>query len=643
METESVHPAETYSRGAGGDRGVVLGAVSVVVTAAVVATQVLAHRLGLDPALGAPLVGAAPGSLVRLVLAVAAIGGLAVAVRRRARFGVVLVPVAAALVAGVFGPVYPPHRGMLWTLILLGSAPHEGTLALAWGVAGVVGVGLVAVGLRRPAVRVAEAVHGSARFAERRDLVRAGMLRGSGGIVLGRWEGPGGRGLLRDDSDQHVLITIPPGGGKTTGPVLGTLLGETESSAFVVDPKAELWTLSAGWRRAQGHRCLRFGPSTGEGLPWNVFDEIERGTGEVRVVSILAENLVAYPRGPAAEDHWIASARKLFRGLALHVLYAHPEPSMAAVLDVLHDPRGDSGLDGLFAGMLATEHDPGLGRGWRDSRTGEPTPTHPEVARLARAMLDTPPRERGSIVSTLSAFLSLWGDEVIAASTSRSGFRLGELARRERPVTLYVTLPYQDLERLGPLVRMMLALLTLQVTETRGAAGGVPPARRLLLVLDEFRALGRVLILEQMLAYLRGYGVRAIVVVQDLAQLRQAYSDRESITGNCQLQIYAATQNLDTRLHASRLTGESTVRYRRKSVAPQGLARRTTTSDADARRPLLTEGEIGELPADRLLISKAGVPPVLAFKLPYYEHPELARRARYPAPAAPPLPREDDR
>jgi type IV secretion system protein VirD4 len=191
---------------------------------------------------------------------------------------------------------------------------------------------------------------------------------------------------------------------------------------------------------------------------------------------------------------------------------------------------------------------------------------------------------------------------------------------------------------------MMLALLTLQVTETGGAAGGVPPARRLLLVLDEFRALGRVLILEQMLAYLRGYGVRAIVVVQDLAQLRQAYSDRESITGNCQLQLYAATQNLDTRQHASRLTGEATVRYQRRSVAsPQGLARRTTRSDAEARRPLLTEGEIGELPADRLLISKAGVPPILARKLPYYEHPELARRARFPAPAAPPRPMEDDR
>jgi type IV secretion system protein VirD4 len=252
-------------------------------------------------------------------------------------------------------------------------------------------------------------------------------------------------------------------------------------------------------------------------------------------------------------------------------------------------------------------------------------------------MIDTPERERGSIISTLGAALALWGDEVVAGATSASDFSLRDLALREDPVTLYVTLPYSDLERLGPLVRMMLGVLTLRVT-------GAPPAgpaagRRLLLLLDEFRALGRVLILEQMLAYLRGYGVRAVVVVQDLAQIRQVYSDRESITGNCQLQVFAATQNLTTRQHASRLAGEATVRYRRRSVAaPRAFGRHSTVSDADARRPLLTEGEIGMLPADHLLIFKAGLPPILAGKLPYYEHPELARRAALPTPPSGPAP-----
>lgn len=102
------------------------------------------------------------------------------------------------------------------------------------------------------------------------------------GIVLGRSPRHAGRALLIDDSDHHVLVATPPGGGKTTGPILGTLLTNTRDSAFVLDPKAELWTVSAGWRHYNGHCCLRFAPATGNGLPWNLFDEIPKGHEEIR-------------------------------------------------------------------------------------------------------------------------------------------------------------------------------------------------------------------------------------------------------------------------------------------------------------------------------------------------------------------------
>jgi hypothetical protein len=44
------------------------------------------------------------------------------------------------------------------------------------------------------------------------------------------------------------------------------------------------------------------------------------------------------------------------------------------------------------------------------------------------------------------------------------------------------------------------------------------------------------------------------------------------------------------------------------------------------------------LPADHLLIFKAGLPPILAGKLPFYDHPELARRAALTAPPSGPAP-----
>lgn len=640
--SQTFQPAEILTRPRGTSLAVLLIAASAAVTAAIVLTQLLAHELAALGYQGVPLLAGVPPILLALNLAVCLV--VMVLLLRDPAWrpaAALLVPLCALVVAAYFGPIYPPLRGFEWSLAVLRSRQYWSLLGLPWTwTFTTLALGLVACRLargRRP--EASQVVHGSARLAARSDLAAARLLPkrtlpGSvdprdSGIVLGRSLPGAGRALLIDDSDHHALVVIPPGGGKTTGPVLGTLLTATRDSAFVLDPKAELWTLSAGWRTARGHRCLRFAPATGEGLPWNVFDEIPKGPEEIRLLGILAESLIAYPRGADLESHWVHSARTLFRGLALHTLYTHPRPSMRAVLDLLNHHPDDTGPDGLFTEMTTALHDPELRHGWLHPRTGEPTRTHPEAARVGRAMLATPDRERGSVISTLNTFLALWADELVTDATSRSGFTLADLARRDHPVSLYVTLPYQDLERLGPLVRMMLAVLTLHVTERPKAY-----SRRLLLVLDEFRALGRVPILEEMLAFLRGFGVRALIAVQDLAQIRQAYSERESITGNCQLQLLAATQSPTTREHASRLSGEATVDYRRRSVThTKGFGRQTSYGETQARRPLLTEGEIGTLPDDRLLIIKTGVPPILAEKLPYFRHPELARRAAVPAPA----------
>mgnify|MGYP003628251223 CR=1 FL=1 len=53
---------------------------------------------------------------------------------------------------------------------------------------------------------------------------------------------------------------------------------------------------------------------------------------------------------------------------------------------------------------------------------------------------------------------------------------------------------------------MMIAMLVRHLTENFEARAG---KRKLLLLLDEFTALGKVEILERALAYLAGYGVRA--------------------------------------------------------------------------------------------------------------------------------------
>jgi type IV secretion system protein VirD4 len=456
---------------------------------------------------------------------------------------------------------------------------------------------------------LAETAHGSARWATTSDLRRASLLADQG-VVLGRWPGLPERRIV-DGSDHHILLVMPPGAGKTTGPILSTL-ATNRASCFVLDPKGELFETSSGWRATMGHRVIRFAPTLalleGGAARWNPLDEIERGPGDVAQVTEMARNLISYPAETTGEGHWIAGARSLFVLLSLHVIYADKLPStLAAARELLNTAEPDK----LFAHLAEFPHDPdGLRYCWRDALTGERLKTHPEVARQARRFKATPERERGSLVSSLQPFLDLWGDPVVARSTETSDFALDFLLG-EQPTTLYASVPYHDLARVGGLMRLLLTALFRRVA-LRGADR---KARRFEILLDEFASLGRIPVIEDTLAYLRGYGVRCTLAVQDLNQIVRNFSKTETLTGNCGVLVATATQQSETRTLLSKLTGETTLRYPRISKAREGglAGRRTTTrGTTEVKRLLLTEGEIGQLPPDRVLILKRGWPPVLA-------------------------------
>ena len=153
-------------------------------------------------------------------------------------------------------------------------------------------------------------------------------------------------------------------------------------------------------------------------------------------------------------------------------------------------------------------------------------------------------------------------------------------------------------------------------------------ASRLEVVVDEFASLGRVPVLEELLAYFRGYSARCFLLCQDLAQIHRLYGREETITGNCRVHVTTATQSPGTRKHASSLAGATTARYRRVSRSHGGWtgAGRRTSSMVEVSRPLITEGEAGTLELNRGLVFKAGMPPLKTYLRPYFRDPELVRR-----------------
>jgi type IV secretion system protein VirD4 len=273
--------------------------------------------------------------------------------------------------------------------------------------------------------------------------------------------------------------------------------------------------------------------------------------------------------------------------------------------------------------MLITNH---LG-------TDEAPLAHPAVASIARELLNKSDNERSGVVSTAMSFLGLYRDPLIAANTARSDWRIADLMGAGRPVSLYMVVPPSDISRTKPLVRLILNQIARRLTETLPSVSPTS-SRRLLLMLDEFPALGRLDFFETSLAFMAGYGVRAFLVAQSLHQIDRAYGHNHAILDNCHVRVAFAPNDERTAKRLSDALGTATELRAQKNLSGKRLSAwlsHTSISEQETPRPLLTAGEVLQLPQGDALVQVSGVPPIRAGKLKYYRDRNFLDR-RLPAP-----------
>ena len=78
-------------------------------------------------------------------------------------------------------------------------------------------------------------------------------------------------------------------------------------------------------------------------------------------------------------------------------------------------------------------------------------------------------------------------------------------------------------------------------------------------MLDEFPSYGKLDVFQEALAYIAGYGIKAYLIMQDIAQLWGAYGRDESIISNCHLRIAYAPNKIETADWLSRMAGTTTI------------------------------------------------------------------------------------
>jgi len=528
-------------------------------------------------------------------------------------------------------PVYHPWRLFQWWYAYDAYAPE--VFNRAGGIAAGSGFAAAGIAIALSVWRARQSrlvtTHGSARWATPAEVRHAELLRPRG-VLLGRFQ----RGYLRHDGPEHVMAFAPTRSGKGVGLVVPTLL-TWPGSAVIHDIKGENWQLTAGYRSRFSH-CLYFNPTDARSAAYNPLLEVRRGIHEVRDVQNIADILVDPEGALERRNHWEKTSHALLVGTILHVLYAERDKTLCGVATFLSDPSRP--FEETLWSMMHTAH-------------GDAGP-HPVVASAAREVLNKSENERSGVLSTAMSFLGLYRDPTVATVTSHCDWRIADLIDTAHPVSLYLVVPPSDISRTKPLIRLLLNQIGRRLTESLDGSDGIARRHRVLLMLDEFPALGRLDFFESALAFMAGYGLRAYLIAQSLNQIEKAYGPNNAILDNCHVRIAFATNDERTAKRISDALGTATELRAQRNYAGHRLSPwlgHLMVSRQESARPLRTPGEVMQLPPDEAIVLVSGHPPIRARKLRYYEDRNFSRRVR-PAPtlvdgagyADRPAPRSDD-
>jgi type IV secretion system protein VirD4 len=258
-------------------------------------------------------------------------------------------------------------------------------------------------------------LHGSARWAEFKDIEGMGYLKPEGVYVGGWWDGRKKiHYYLRHNGPEHVLCFAPTRSGKGVGLILPTLLAWPHSSV-VLDIKGENHALTTGYLSSLGNKTLWFDPSDTEGASaaFNPLEEIRldsaMGIPDVQQIA----SMVMDPNGKGLEDYWNKAAFCFFGGAVLHCLIKtlHEQKRAASLYDVavmLEDPSRP--VKDVFDEMLKMDHAalmaemfPELVKTNKDNPLGQAA--HVYIASAARGMLSKAENEMSGVVNTATSNL----------------------------------------------------------------------------------------------------------------------------------------------------------------------------------------------------------------------------------------------
>lgn len=428
--------------------------------------------------------------------------------------------------------------------------------------------------------------------------------------------------------------------------VIPTLLRTWEESVFVLDIDGKNYQLTSGSRKENlDNYILRFSPFSKNSCKWNPLYEIRlMSPNETKDIEMVASVICKVADASGYEKYWNESAKRLLWGLLTYFLYQNflrnpkyifefgkkipvtdtkiedierffedienSKKDIQAVLkemsqeNLIEKYGKDEETKNIVRKHLLSEYENLDDEAIKEALSNG---KHPIAAKylLNNSMLATPTFV--SVLGTLTGHLDPFMVDNVKENMRYSDFRMLDLMNSDRPVSLYFHIPPHLMLQSDTIINLFMEQMMEKLSPEVDYQNQIGHRHKMLMMLDNFAAFGKVDIFEKSVGYAATYGIKMVYTFPSMCALNLLYGELNGILSNCNTQIFGVSDDKLTAQYVSEICGKTTIEQRSQGkVSYEGVH-------------VINEEEFKKLPKNRLVIKRTGWNPIMAEKVKYYD------------------------
>lgn len=461
--------------------------------------------------------------------------------------------------------------------------------------------------LAKEMLAVRRGVFGAARWATKQEMLKAGFFS-EDGLHLGKV----GDKYVRMNEFLHTMIQAQTGTMKSAALIIPNLF-RWRGSAFVLDPKGELYKFTSWFRKTIFRNSIAVIDPFDERLRSNCFNRMDSvRVGHPACVSdldVIATEI--WPQGNGDSEEWANMARGMFKALALYLIESKKERLT---------------LPAIFRASL------GYGEGFipyyskvlKDHGQQMTGTTREALSALVSQGEGGKSNTFSSIKSVFNNSMEFFNNPLMEAVFDHSDFNFGEI--RKRRMTVYFCASTANKRASGVIGRLLIGALK---TQNDTQLNSTPEIKhRVLLLLDEMALLGRSGDIEDILQLGRSRGLLVFGIFQTLGQVVEGWGNEgvRILLGGMKIKMFFGCAEMKDATEWCEYLGERTEKNQGTGTSTSQDGSSNSTNTTQVQSQLVYPAELLYRDSRKAIVLVRGVRPAEIDLAPWFEIPDMWRR-----------------